>query len=239
MASLQVSRLLLSSSSSCSRPKAAVSIPKLPKFHVSIPKIPVKKQSLSVKEPSFEIKESDSLSLKQKRDFDPIQRARLNAVLEEVMDRIEMHKNIGDQRNNWNSLLLNSVNMITLTAALMAGIAVVNANGGDSVTAVKIASTVLLTSATGFVALMSKIQPSQLAEEQRNATRLFKKLRNEIEMFLRENEEIDEEDVKEAIQRVLGLDKAYPLPLIGTMLEKYPQEFKPATWWPENKRRNP
>ncbi|KAL1211094.1 putative F-box protein [Cardamine amara subsp. amara] len=239
MASLQVSRLVLSSSSSCSRSKAAVSIPKLPKFHVSIPKIPVKKQSLSVKEPSFEIKESDSLSLKQKRDFDPIQRARLNAVLEEVMDRIEMHKNIGDQRNNWNSLLLNSVNMITLTAALMAGIAVVNANGGDSVTAVKIASTVLLTSATGFVALMSKIQPSQLAEEQRNATRLFKKLRNEIEMFLRENEEIDEEDVKEAIQRVLCLDKAYPLPLIGTMLEKYPQEFKPATWWPENKRRNP
>ncbi|KAL1198997.1 putative F-box protein [Cardamine amara subsp. amara] len=239
MASLQVSRLLLSSSSSCSRPKAAVSIPKLPKFHVSIPKIPVKKQSLSVKEPSFEIKESDPLSLKQKRDFDPIQRARLNAVLEEVMDRIEMHKNIGDQRNNWNSLLLNSVNMITLTAALMAGIAVVNANGGDSVTAVKIASTVLLTSATGFVALMSKIQPSQLAEEQRNATRLFKKLRNEIEMFLRENEEIDEEDVKEAIQRVLGLDKAYPLPLIGTMLEKYPQEFKPATWWPENKRKTP
>ncbi|KAJ4876399.1 Uncharacterized protein Rs2_41417 [Raphanus sativus] len=241
MASLQVSRLVLSSSS-CMRPKAAVSIPKLPKFNVSVPKIPTKKQTLSVKEPSFELngfKESLPLSLKQRRDSDSIQRARLNAVLEAVMDRIEMHKNIGDQRNNWNSLLLNSVNMITLTAALMAGLASVNGHGGDSVTAVKIASTVLLTSATSIGALMSKIQPSQLAEEQRNATRLFKKLRTELEMFLRENEAIYEEDVKEAIQRVLALDKAYPLPLIGTMLEKFPEEFKPATWWPENKQRNP
>ncbi|XP_010496364.1 PREDICTED: probable F-box protein At4g22030 [Camelina sativa] len=235
MASLQVSRVVLSSSTSCSRPKAAVSIPKLPKFNVSVPKIPIKKQTLSVKEPSFEFVENLPLSLIQRRGSDAIQRARLNTVLEEVMDRIEMHKNIGDQRNNWNSLLLNSVNMITLTAALMAGMASVNAHGVDSVTAVKIASTVLLTSATGFAALMSKIQPSQLTEEQRNATRLFKRLRVEIEMFLRENEDITEEDVKEAIKRVLSLDKAYPLPLIGTMLEKFPEEFKPASWWPENK----
>ncbi|CAG7881666.1 unnamed protein product [Brassica rapa] len=238
MASLQVSRLVLSSSSSSSIPKAAVSIPKLPKFNVMVPKIPLKKQTLSVKEESFEL-ESLPLPLKQRRDSDPIQRSRLVAVLEEVMDRIEMHKNIGDQRNNWNSLLLSSVNMITLTAALMAGIASVSVHGGDSITAVKIASTVLLTSATSIGALMSKIQPSQLAEEQRNATRLFKKLRTELESFLRENEEINEEDVKEAIQRVLALDKAYPLPLIGTMLEKFPEEFKPATWWPENKQRNP
>ncbi|KFK30971.1 hypothetical protein AALP_AA6G051500 [Arabis alpina] len=239
MASLQVSRFVLSSSS-WRGPKAAVSIPKLPKFHVSIPKIPIKKQTLSVQEPSFEfVEESVPFALKQKRDSDSIQRSRLNAVLEEVMDRIEMHKNIGEQRNNWNSLLLNSVNMITLTAALMAGMASVNGHGVDSVTAVKVASTVLLTSATGIAALMSKIQPSQLAEEQRNATRLFKKLRIEIEMFLRENEEIDEDDVKEAIRKVLALDKAYPLPLIGTMLEKFPEEFKPATWWPEKKQRNP
>ncbi|KAF2575980.1 hypothetical protein F2Q70_00002608 [Brassica cretica] len=58
-------------------------------------------------------------------------------------------------------------------------------------------------------------------------------------MILRENEAIYEEDVKEAIQRVLALDKAYPLPLIGAMLEKFPEEFKPATWWPEKKQRNP
>ncbi|KAF8047504.1 hypothetical protein N665_2997s0002 [Sinapis alba] len=242
MASLQVSRLVLSSCSSSFRPKAAVSIPKLPKFNVSLPKIPIKKQTLWVKEQSIELDgfiESHPLPLKQRKDSDPIQRERLVAVLEEVMDRIEMHKNIGDQRNNWNSLLLSSVNMITLTAALMAGIASVNGHGGDSVTAVKIASTVLLTSATSIGALMSKIQPSQLAEEQRNATRLFKKLRIELERFLREkNEEINEEDVKEAIQRVLAIDKAYPLPLIGTMLEKFPEEFKPATWWPENKQRN-
>ncbi|CAH2078307.1 unnamed protein product [Thlaspi arvense] len=250
MASLQASRFLRptsSSSSCCTRTRSAISIPKLPKFNVSVPNIPIKNQNLRVQEPTFGLDGfTESLDLSQlerqrqkKRGCDDrvLQRSRLIAVLEEVIDRVEVHKNIGDQRNNWNSLLLNSVNMITLTAALMAGIASMNAVGGDSASAVKIASTVLLASATGVAALMNKIQPSQLVEEQRNATRLFKQLRNRIDMVLNEKSEegISEEHVKDAIERVLCLDRAYPLPLIGTMLEKFPQEFKPATWWPETK----
>ncbi|KAL1201751.1 putative F-box protein [Cardamine amara subsp. amara] len=248
MASLQASRFLLSTScSSCTRTRSAVSIPKLPKFNVSIPQIPIKNRNFRVEEPSFQLDgfaENFDFSLlerqRQKKngsDDKVLQRSRLIAVLEEVRDRVEMHKNIGEQRNNWNSLLLSSVNMITLTAALMAGIASMNAVGGNSISAVNIASTVLLASATGVVALMNKIQPSQLVEEQRNAVRLLKQLRNRIEMILREKSEegISEADVKEAIERVLCLDKAYPLPLLGTMLEKFPQEFKPATWWPETK----
>ena len=44
-----------------------------------------------------------------------------------------------------------------------------------------------------------------------------------------------EEDVKDAMEKVLALDKAYPLPLLGAMLEKYPSKFEPANWWPSKK----
>ncbi|KAI3800274.1 hypothetical protein L1987_28361 [Smallanthus sonchifolius] len=47
---------------------------------------------------------------------------KLYVILEAVTDRVEMHKNIGEQRNIWNSLLLTSINTITLTAATMAAI---------------------------------------------------------------------------------------------------------------------
>ncbi|KAL2495417.1 Uncharacterized protein Fot_39174 [Forsythia ovata] len=49
--------------------------------------------------------------------------AKLYAILEAVADRVEMHKNIGEQRSNWNSLLLTSINALTLAAATMTGIA--------------------------------------------------------------------------------------------------------------------
>ncbi|RVX07889.1 putative F-box protein [Vitis vinifera] len=45
----------------------------------------------------------------------------LHEIMEAVADRVEMHKNIGEQRDNWNHLLLTSINAITLTAATMAG----------------------------------------------------------------------------------------------------------------------
>ncbi|KAL3740772.1 hypothetical protein ACJRO7_021967 [Eucalyptus globulus] len=44
-------------------------------------------------------------------------------ILEAVEDRVEMHNNIGEQRDNWNKLLLNSVNMMTLTTTTTAAMA--------------------------------------------------------------------------------------------------------------------
>ena len=44
---------------------------------------------------------------------------KLYTILEAVSDRVEMHKNIGEQRNNWNNLLLTSINTITLAASTM------------------------------------------------------------------------------------------------------------------------
>lgn len=159
--------------------------------------------------------------------------AKLYAVLEAVADRVEMHTNMGEQRNNWNSLLLNSINMITLTATTMAGL---TAAGGAAqpAFALKVSSAVLFAAATGMLMVVNKLQPSQLVEEQRNATRLFKQLHEEIQTMLVLRAYVTEMDVKYMMERVLALDKAYPLPLIGVMLEKFPAKLEPAVWWPVN-----
>ena len=60
---------------------------------------------------------------------DPMVIAKLHAMMEAVADRVEIHKNIGEQRDNWNHLLLTSINAITLTAATMAGIAATSVGG--------------------------------------------------------------------------------------------------------------
>ncbi|XP_030514784.1 probable F-box protein At4g22030 [Rhodamnia argentea] len=151
---------------------------------------------------------------------------KLYAILEAVEDRVEMHDNIGQQRDNWNKLLLNSVNMMTLTATTMAAMGAV-----APAPSLRVCSALLFTAATGMSLVMSKIQPSQLAEEQRNASRLFKELRSKIKSMLTV-QSLTESDLKEIMEKVLALDRAYPLPLLGAMIEKFPAKFQPATWWP-------
>ncbi|XP_057960796.1 probable F-box protein At4g22030 [Malania oleifera] len=167
----------------------------------------------------------------------------LYAIMEGVADRIEMHKNVGEQRDNWNHLLLTSINGMTLTAATMAGIAIAASGGGaalGSLTALKFTSTLMFAAATGLMVVVNKIQPSQLAEEQRNAARLFKILHSEIQStvsLLLRGGPMASDAAEEAIEKVMALDKAYPLPLLGAMLEKFPATVEPAVWWP--RRREP
>ncbi|XP_062088315.1 probable F-box protein At4g22030 [Humulus lupulus] len=155
-----------------------------------------------------------------------VQIEKMYAILEAVSDRVEMHKNIGAQRDNWNNLLLSSVNSITLAAATMAGVSVLSPS-----IALKLSSTILYLAATGILVIMNKIQPSQLAEEQRNATRLFKQLQTEIQTKLSIGNPTAL-DVNEAMEKVLALDKAYQLPLLGAMIEKFPETVESAVWWP-------
>ncbi|KAF5729075.1 F-box protein [Tripterygium wilfordii] len=159
---------------------------------------------------------------------------KLHVIKEAVADRVEMHRNIGEQRDDWNQLLLNSINAITLTAATMTGLAGAVIAGGSS-EALKVSSTVLYAAATGMLIIMNKIQPSQLAEEQRNAGRLFKKLHSRIQTMLSIGNPTMT-DVDDAIEKVLALDRAYPLPLLGAMLEKFPSNVEPAVWWPPQQR---
>ncbi|CAK7351407.1 unnamed protein product [Dovyalis caffra] len=75
--------------------------------------------------------------------------------------------------------------------------------------------------------IMNNVQPSQLVKEQRNATRLFKQLYSQIQttLALRDPTKLD---VKDAMERTLALDKACPLSLLGSMIEKFPSKFEPA-----------
>ncbi|KAG4948796.1 hypothetical protein JHK82_041980 [Glycine max] len=164
-----------------------------------------------------------------------IEAVKLHLIMEIVAERMEMHKNIGAQRDNWNCLLTTSVNMITLSAATMVGLAAVGSSGAPIV-ALKVSSTILYMAATGLLVVMNKIQPSQLVEEQRNAARLFKQLHGELRTRLSVGNP-SENYVNEAMEKVLALDRAYPLPLLGSMLEKFPQTVEPAVWWPRQKQR--
>ncbi|KAJ4975392.1 hypothetical protein NE237_000498 [Protea cynaroides] len=160
--------------------------------------------------------------------------AQLYYVKEIAADRAEMHTNIGEQRNNWNHLLLMSVNAMTLTAATMAGFAATSCGKGAPLLAFKFSSTLLYTAATVMLMVMNKIHPSQLAEEQRNAVRLFKQIHREIQTILAIGNPT-ERDVKDAMDKILALDRAYPLPLLGAMLDKFPATVEPAMWWPQRK----
>ncbi|KAI9110848.1 hypothetical protein K1719_018286 [Acacia pycnantha] len=70
---------------------------------------------------------------------------------------MEMHHNIGEQRDNWNTLLLNSINMITLAASTMVGVARVAAASGAPLLAFKLSSGLLFSAATGMLVIMNKI----------------------------------------------------------------------------------
>ncbi|KAI9070908.1 hypothetical protein K1719_000817 [Acacia pycnantha] len=226
MSSLRISTLPSSSSSSLRTVNAAVSVPRLPRVPISLPKIPTSSTTKLVLESNNNNGSLHTVIAPPEKDVTKAT-IQLYAILEAVADRVEMHKNMGEQRNNWNSLLLNSLNMITLSATTMVGL-----NTAIDNTAFKLSSTLLFTAATGMLLIMNKIQPSQLAEEQRNATRLFKQLQTEIQTTLAVGNP-SEEDVKSEMEKVLTLDKAYPLPLLGAMLEKFPSKFEPAVWWPK------
>ncbi|XP_068655693.1 probable F-box protein At4g22030 [Aristolochia californica] len=165
-------------------------------------------------------------------DADSITITKLYALAEAVADRVEMHSIIAEQRADWNKLLLNSINAITLTAATMAGLSAMPAAPGASFLAFKLSSTVLYSAATGLLLVMNKMQPSQLAEEQRNAARLFRQLYTQIQTILAIGNP-SPADADQTMEKILALDKAYPLPLLPGMLDKFPKTVEPTVWWPE------
>ncbi|CAL5410662.1 unnamed protein product [Camellia sinensis] len=239
MASLKASSLMFSStsSSSCCRREIIRAAIHMPKLHhgglLSLPNLTKTRglvEELEMRS-GYTNTNTNSSPKYDTKVSDPTVIAKLYAIMEAIVDRVEMHKNIGEQRNNWNSLLLTSINAITLTAATMAGIAATGVGGGAALVSLKLSSTLLYLAATGMLLIMNKIQPSQLTEEQRNASRLFNQLHEEIHTMVCIGNPTTH-DVKKAMEKVLALDKAYPLPLLGVMLEKFPKTVEPAVWWP-------
>ncbi|XP_060193518.1 probable F-box protein At4g22030 [Lycium barbarum] len=232
------------SSCSCRRGliRASINIPNNQKLKISLPKIqrrarPGQQQELISGCSTISTSSSSPIEkqFSPSRRSDPLIIEKLYAIKEAIADRVEMHRNIGEQRSQWNNMLLTSINGITLAAATMVGIA---ASSGDPILGLKMSSTLMYLAATAMLVTMNQIQPSQLAEEQRNATRLFQDLHNQIETTLSMGHP-SAIDVKAAMDKVLALDKAYPLPLLGVMLEKFPSTVEPAVWWPQQRRRQP
>ncbi|XP_027089551.1 probable F-box protein At4g22030 [Coffea arabica] len=238
MATLQSSALLQYSSPKICRERTISAILGIPKSRTSnIPLHNLQQAGPLVKEMELARGFIGHKKFTKKNDenelADSLVMKKLYAVLEAVADRVEMHKNIGEQRDNWNSLLLTSINAITLAASTMSGIAATTAvSAGTPLAALKLSSTMMFLAATGMLFIMNKIQPSQLAEEQRNAARLFQQLQKQIETTIAIGKPTDDY-VEEAMERVLALDKAYPLPLLGVMLDKFPSKVDPAVWWPQ------
>ncbi|XP_056172145.1 probable F-box protein At4g22030 [Syzygium oleosum] len=242
MAALQASSLLVSSSSSpssgCSSKRtitASIQVPKPSRLRLADPSMMITKKLVEelrtrngYAEPlQMDVAQKDGALESRLSPTPSIETiTKLYAILEAVEDRVEMHNNMGEQRDNWNKLLLNSVNMMTLTATTMAAMA-----AAAPAPSLRACSALLFTAATGMSLVMSKIQPSQLAEEQRNASRLFKQLQSEIKAILA-LQSPSASDVKEMMAKLLAFDRAYPLPLLGAMLEKFPAKFEPAAWWP-------
>ncbi|OAY75554.1 putative F-box protein [Ananas comosus] len=158
----------------------------------------------------------------------------LYAAAEAAADRAEMHAIIGQQRDNWNHLLLSSINSMNLSAAVMAGVC---AARPEQFLAFKVSAALLYAAAAAMMAAVNTVQPSQLAEEQRSAVRLFRQLERSVYTELAVGDPPEEDDVKEAIARVLALDRAYPLSLMPGMLDKFPKKVEPTTWWPRINRR--
>ncbi|KAG9439214.1 hypothetical protein H6P81_019379 [Aristolochia fimbriata] len=156
---------------------------------------------------------------------------KLLAIAEIVGDRAEMHYNVAEQRDNWNKLLLTSINVLVLFAATMAGLSAVPAVVGGARLAFGLSATFLYSAATAMLLVVNKIQPSQLAEEQRNAGRLLRRLCTQITALFAVRLPAAG-DVEEAMERMLAIDKAYPLPLLNAMLDKFPQRVEAAVWWP-------
>ncbi|XP_015899158.3 probable F-box protein At4g22030 [Ziziphus jujuba] len=249
MATLQASFCSSSSSSSLRKIKYTLHHPKLQSSKVSVPNIFNNNEVVGSRQlpnlttasthdihtkPKIVNKTRNTFTTNYQANSNPEVVQELYAILEIVADRIEMHKNIGAQRDNWNGLLLNSVNGMTVTASIMAGLGALNGSFGATLLALKLSSGLLYMAATLILLVMNKIQPSQLAEEQRNASRLFKQIYEEIRTTLALRIP-NSNDVNDLMQKVLALDKAYPLPLLGAMLDKYPSIVKPAVWWPKEK----
>jgi hypothetical protein len=157
--------------------------------------------------------------------------AQLRNIAFAAKDRSEMHAIIGVQRDNWNKLCHMTVNMTTIAAAMLAAMNNGVAGSTSASFGMSMAAFLLNGGAAGFMFLASKFQPSQLAEEQRTASRFYKMLARDIETTLlidprlRKAVHLYMDDV---MDRLEALDVAFPLPLTPNGLVKFPKEVVPS-----------
>ncbi|ONK80682.1 uncharacterized protein A4U43_C01F20570 [Asparagus officinalis] len=65
---------------------------------------------------------------------------------------------------------------------------------------------------------------------------LYKQLEKSIHTTIAIGSSPTETDVDEAVEKLLAIDRAYPLPLLP-LQDKFPKKVEPAVWWPKLKPR--
>ncbi|KAG6550444.1 hypothetical protein Mapa_007986 [Marchantia paleacea] len=143
-----------------------------------------------------------------------------------VSDRVEMHSILALQRDNWNRLFHNTITMASVPAATASAV-----NGALPASGLRVVAIILGMGAAALMALVSKFQPSQLAEEQRHAARFFKRLGADMEATLQVDPRLREDASlywEQSIGTVHALDRAFPLPLTPIMVEKFPEQVHPS-----------
>ncbi len=163
---------------------------------------------------------------------DPRLLAQLRNIALAAQDRSKMHAIIGVQRDNWNKLCHMTVNMTTIAAAMLAAM---NSGVGSTSLSMSVAAFLLNGGAAGFMYLASKYQPSQLAEEQRTASRFHKLLARDIETTLLIDPRLRKDAhlyMEEVMGRLQALDVGFPLPLNPNGLEKFPKVVTPSVLGP-------
>ncbi len=122
--------------------------------------------------------------------------------------------------------------MTTIAAAMLAAM---NTGVGSTSFSMSVAAFLLNGGAAGFMSLASKYQPSQLAEEQRTASRFHKLLARDIETTLLIDPGLRKDAhlyMEEVMARLQALDVGFPLPLKPNGLEKFPKVVAPSVLGP-------
>ncbi|BBN10093.1 hypothetical protein MPTK1_5g00910 [Marchantia polymorpha subsp. ruderalis] len=143
-----------------------------------------------------------------------------------VSDRVEMHSILAVQRDNWNRLFHNTITMASVAAATASAV-----NGAVPASGLQVVAIILGMGAAALMALVSKFQPSQLAEEQRHAARFFKRLGTDVEATLQVDPRLRGEASiywEQSIATAHALDRAFPLPLTPIVVEKFPKQVLPS-----------
>lgn len=158
-------------------------------------------------------------------DDDQMLLTELRLLANAAADRAQMHNILAQQRDNWNKLFQRFLTMATMTATVLAGL-----NGQQHSLSLSLPAFFLDAGSAFMMAVINQFQPSQLAEEQRTAFRLFTKLVNDIEYALLVSPALRQDTaalLQDSQRRLQALDRAYPMELTPGGLEKFPSRVVP------------
>ncbi|KAH6555615.1 hypothetical protein KP509_1Z240500 [Ceratopteris richardii] len=165
-----------------------------------------------------------------KRYLDDFQYAQLRLLANATLDRCNMHEMLATQRDNWNKLFQSTVTLATLSACLLSALSAAQIFGSFS-PSLSVPASLLNGRCFFIMSVVNRLQPSQLAEEQRSAVRQLRRLHDDIQYTITAPSDIQRNipDLLYSLQqRLRALDKAFPIPLpLSSGLERFPRTVTP------------